>query len=728
MVCKECGAYNAENLTHCRVCAAKLRDGDNMDMNENEILEGNDQIESKPSRRFAKAPAWPAKAFEGAKDPKSFDEEIIPEVKEENEFVSDRYSFRDEPEEEMDGTKIFKAVKETVEPAAWKPVCSACGKELLEGAPFCPYCGTKVEKDAVAAAAAPVAAAPAAAAAFDFFKNKGEVEEDYDDFDEEEEILPAKEKKKFSLFSKKTKEEDDYFDDEDEEEDDIEEFEPVKKKKEKKLFGRAKKAKEEELEEEYDEDEEDIEEDDEEEYDDEYYDREFDDDEDEPKKKKGSTILFIILIVVLLALIAFFGTYIANKNFGGISNMISSLTGKGTPVEEDQNQTPEINTANPDEVSATIEDDEVDGVEMFIITVQAPNGSVVKLVTNADLEQDSVTVQQDNQVALRVPRVIFLPGDDEYDSTTVTVLPQLMVTLPDGTEKEVYVPAATVTIPQVSLMVTKPESTTVEATPDNSPIDIEGSVEDHTVTVTVNDQPVQVMEGGLFSAQYTPTNTQGEEIRIVARKTNCMQAVQTISVTPYVVKDMAITITSTELKMKDGACTIEGTVPAGTTLSASCDNPNLTMEEPVITDTGFTIKCKASEEGVYNVTINGTCEGYTDGTVTCAVESPATLRASKYKKAAFDASKNYDKLVSGEKTETQLKFKGKIKEVVEDPTYKIFTMEDSDGHIVYVCCRSEKFEVSSQKIGKKVTAGGFNNGLYPGTSCPYIWAWYIWTE
>ena len=28
MVCKECGAYNAEHLTHCRVCAAKLKDAE----------------------------------------------------------------------------------------------------------------------------------------------------------------------------------------------------------------------------------------------------------------------------------------------------------------------------------------------------------------------------------------------------------------------------------------------------------------------------------------------------------------------------------------------------------------------------------------------------------------------------------------------------------------------------------------------------------------------------
>ena len=59
MVCKECGAYNAEHLTHCRVCAAKLKD--------TEPAAGQAaQDAGRPTRKFAQAPAWPKQAFEGA--------------------------------------------------------------------------------------------------------------------------------------------------------------------------------------------------------------------------------------------------------------------------------------------------------------------------------------------------------------------------------------------------------------------------------------------------------------------------------------------------------------------------------------------------------------------------------------------------------------------------------------------------------------------------------------
>ena len=63
MVCKECGAYNAEHLTHCRVCAAKLRDGDAAE----ETME--QQAPARPVRNFAQAPQWPARAYSGAPEP-----------------------------------------------------------------------------------------------------------------------------------------------------------------------------------------------------------------------------------------------------------------------------------------------------------------------------------------------------------------------------------------------------------------------------------------------------------------------------------------------------------------------------------------------------------------------------------------------------------------------------------------------------------------------------------
>ena len=60
MVCKECGAYNAEHLTHCRVCAAKLKDAEPA---AETVDAGLEEASARPTRRFAQAPKWPTNAY-----------------------------------------------------------------------------------------------------------------------------------------------------------------------------------------------------------------------------------------------------------------------------------------------------------------------------------------------------------------------------------------------------------------------------------------------------------------------------------------------------------------------------------------------------------------------------------------------------------------------------------------------------------------------------------------
>jgi len=55
-------------------------------------------------------------------------------------------------------------------------------------------------------------------------------------------------------------------------------------------------------------------------------------------------------------------------------------------------------------------------------------------------------------------------------------------------------------------------------------------------------------------------------------------------------------------------------------------------------------------------------------------------------------------------------------------------MEDSSGQTVYVCNRSDKNTIDNSDVGEKKTIAGFNAGLYPETSSPYIWGWFIWNK
>ena len=63
MICNECGSYNAENLTQCKVCGADLK---NDDANPATFEPKNASEDGRPSRDFVKAPSWPTRAYAGA--------------------------------------------------------------------------------------------------------------------------------------------------------------------------------------------------------------------------------------------------------------------------------------------------------------------------------------------------------------------------------------------------------------------------------------------------------------------------------------------------------------------------------------------------------------------------------------------------------------------------------------------------------------------------------------
>ena len=463
------------------------------------------------------------------------------------------------------------------------------------------------------------------------------------------------------------------------------------------------------------------------EYDDDYYDREFDDEEEPEKKRRGSTILFIVLIIVLLALIAFFATYLLKKNGGNLFGSGKTKPAVSDTVETDP-ETQQISASTSDDLSATIEETESNGVPMFTINVHAPTGSKVRLITKAQLENDTVPITQDNQVSIRVPREVFLPGD-YCESTTVTVTPQLEITLPSGEAKTINVPSATVTVPQVSLILDTPETSPVEANADGSPIEVKGTVTDHTVEVLINGESVQVYEGGVFSGSYTPIAGQDDSIVVVARKINCVTATATIDVTPYVVKDMEIVVTSAgaNLTAADGKVLVEGTAPSNATIVATCDDSNVSCGDVLVAEGRFTCSITVKDEGCYTVTFNGSGEGYNDGTASCVVESKPTTKSSTYRSKALSVAKNYQKLVEGKASDSkQLTFTGTVKEIASDSPYVIFRMQDSAGNSVYVCNRSERNTINNDDIGKKKIVAGYNAGLYEDTGCPYIWGWFIW--
>ena len=140
MVCKECGAYNADHLTHCRVCAAKLKD------TEPDTAQ-TAQEPGRPARRFAQAPAWPKQAFAGAEESQTAaapaaaqktDEPTKAEPAQEQPAEKRQpVAQQPRPEAQPAAAPAEPAAPKVVERPAAKPVekqqsvCAHCGKPLL---------------------------------------------------------------------------------------------------------------------------------------------------------------------------------------------------------------------------------------------------------------------------------------------------------------------------------------------------------------------------------------------------------------------------------------------------------------------------------------------------------------------------------------------------------------------------------------------------------------------
>ncbi len=490
MVCRECGAYNAEHLTHCRVCAAKLRDTDAA-AQPADVQEP--QQEMRPQRGFVAAPSWPTRAFSGAAEqpaayaPPAGTTSSAPAPAPQQPAATAVA----QPASSAAYAPLGYAAR-TAAPAKPAAVCPRCGKPALPDAPFCPYCGTSL----AAAPAEPLiqptytqAAAP---------------------------VTPAQKPVKPAVPVKPAKRaadlDDDFDDDYDDEDDD---FDDAPKKKRGKALSRKekKKAKKSRFEDDFDDEDEDIPDD--EDYDEDDYDDDFDDEDDDMPKRRGKSASFLLwgLIILLVALIAVFGIYVVNKNFGGdagaLFSSISSAFGKNkepaeeAPAEGDAAIDAPVATESNMYTATVTETTNESGVPSYNIAVFAPTGSTLRIITNAELDSNSVTVPANDQVVLSIERDVFLPNAP-CDNAVVTVTPHIEVDTPTGETRQITVPEITLTVPELTLNLDAPSTETVQQTFNNDSIMISGTVEDHTVEVYVNGQQLTVYDGGMFTTSYTP--------------------------------------------------------------------------------------------------------------------------------------------------------------------------------------------------------------------------------
>ena len=698
MICKKCGAYNPDHATFCKVCAANLKEQPEADeakvVDDEEIAEE----EFRPRRGNVKVPDFSASRrasiFKPAPKPEELDEE--------------------EAEEEED--------EEDVKPA---------------------------KRSNFARPAAPV-------------KKRRIVDEDEEDEDEE--------------------------DDEDEYDED-EEAEKLESEPKTTRFARPAGKKRPVVEEDDDEDE-----DDEDEDDDDEDEGEYEDDEDEyeeyeptpPRRKKSShsqsksgggfsivTVLIVCLLAILLIIVGIvaFGNIKGGSTKAKLPGVLQfNCAGKSAPAEKTistvpqqteapavpvEDQTPVTPTDAPvtgtqvDYSLTTLEElIDADGKPCISISMTSRPGDTVTIVLP---NQDDYVVQNneasDVPYLLTIPKSCFFPNTPLTDSV-YTVTPQILVAHADGTQESLHVDSFDITFPTLQLELIEPAEATIPAdgimASEGNLISLKGKVDDHTVTVTVNGQPVTSMyEGGNFEYTYTLTGDAAETVTIEANKANCVSASYAFTVTPYIFvpEEMPLTVETAVDKLradKNNKVVVTGTTSPGATLTATpaaeyqssvaCGAPTVDPEG----NYSFEVTFDKAYYGIATITVHAKKDGFEEGEITCRVSRMYSDRKEAIQ--GYSRSKSYhevptgyafDKVMENPSDPGFYRFVGKIVEI--DPETGVITFaaktSNKDTVNIYVLNAVAKWDATKQ-VGKAFKLYSTLNGLYTDGTSLFITAWF----
>ena len=695
MICKKCGAYKPDHATFCKVCAANLKDQTDAD----EAVQAADaeevvEKELRPRRGNVKAPDFSAAhRASTVKPPKKVEE----------------------PEEDED------------------------------------------------------------------------LEEDYDD-EEEEEVKPAK-KPLFSRTAAPAKKrrvvDEEEEDDEDEDEDDYDDDEDVKKlESEPKTtrFARSSSKKKRVIEEEDDDDDEDEEDDG---YDDDSYD---DDEEDDgyeeyeptpPRRKKSSqnrgrkggsdfnivTILIVCLLAILLIIVGivafcnikggdtkaklpgFLQFNCAGKKAATVTNVPTQAN-----VPADNQNTEPVDapvTGTPVDYSVTHLEEIIDGEGIPCITISMtarPGDTVTIVLPNQDDFVQPNNEATDQPYLLTIPKSCFFPNTPLSDSV-YTVTPEILVTHADGTQESLQVDSFDITFPTLQLEVTEPAQADIPEegimAGEGNELPIKGKVDDHTVTVTINGQPVAIYEGGNFEYTYTLSGDEAETVLVEANKANCVSVSQSFTVTPYVFvpEQMPLTVETAVDKLradKNNKVTVTGKTAPGATLTATpaaeymssvaCGSPTVDAEG----NYSFDVTFGKDYYGIATITIHAKKDGYEEGETSCNVSRMYADRAKAI--AGYNKTNSFHEVPTGyafakvmeNPTDSGLyRFVGKILEV--DAETGVITFEAKTSYKetikIYVLNAVANWD-ATKKVGKPFKLYCTLNGLYTDGTSLYVTAWF----
>lgn len=695
MICKKCGAYNPDHATFCKVCAANLKDQTDTD-EATQVTDAEEAVEKelRPKRGNVKAPD-----FSAARRANSFKAPQKVEEPDEDEDLEDEDLDEEEEEEEV------KPAKKSVFSRAAAP---AKKRRIVD------------EED-----------------------EDDDEDEDEDDYDDDEDVKKLESEPKTTRFARSSgkknrvaddeddeDEDDDGYDDdsyEDDEDDEYEEYEPTPPRRKKSSQGRS---------------------------------------------GRGSsdfnivTILIVCLLAILLIIVGivafcnikggdtkaklpgFLQFNCAGKKASTETNIPVSQA--NVPGNSQKNETSDAPvTGTPVDYSVTNLEEIIDGegIPCITISMTARPGDTVTIVLP---NQDDYVVQNnestDQPYLLTIPKSCFFPNTP-LSEPVYTVTPEILVTHADGAQESLYVDTFDITFPSLQLEISEPSAADITEegimAAEGNELSIKGKVDDHTVSVTVNGQPVAVYEGGSFDYTYSMTSDEAEAVLIEANKANCVSSSYSLTVTPYVFipEKMPLTVVSEVNKLradKNNKVTVTGVTAPGATLTATpaaeymsavaCGSPTVDAEG----NYSFDVTFGKDYYGIATITIHAKKDGYEEGETSCIVSRMYADRAKAI--AGYNKTKSYHEVPTGYAFSKVMenpndggfyRFVGKIAEV--DPETGVITFEAKTSNKetvkVYVLNAVVNWDATKQ-VGKSFKLYCTLNGLYTDGTSLFITAWF----
>ena len=479
------------------------------------------------------------------------------------------------------------------------------------------------------------------------------------------------------------------------------------------------------------------------------------------QKKKNNTLFTVLLIAIIVVIVALLvlGGYMLLKNR---LNCGSSGRNNGGASETSTLESPAPSTTDPevvpteaptalDEKTAQLQEiiDE-EHKEWIAITVVIPANSTV--VIDLPVQDDySFTNEESKSVIRKVKiQVEAFYQNVPLEEETVEFHPDITINSADGSSYKVDCPSFTRTFPKLNITVTSPlpEGDEPIMAPENNVIQLQGTIDDPTAEVLVNDQVVVVYTGGVFMYDYVfpdnATEDTEDTITIVARKSNCVSDTQEIKVHAYkfIPEPMKLEVKSEGASLradKNGKLTVTGTTLPGATLTATSDNATNVLCGSVNVDGegnfSFQITMDAGFYGMSAITLDAVKEGAENGSTKFTVTRGFADKESFLK--YYNKTKSYLEIPAKIKLEDLLsnqaqyasnsygfRITATVVEVINNDGDVIVKMTmNKTNETVYVHNMSEKW-APGENVGGKYNVYGNFTGTYSDTGCCEFIAWF----